>query len=136
MPKLPIQRKRVMMRTVHFLKVIVLALLLASASFVIYSQRQYFMQDARNGLVVSIGMMKLRRAAHSATLLQDGRVLISGGMEKAEGEEINTASTELFDPSTMTFTSAAVMTHRRAGHTATLLASGDVLITGGFDEGA
>ena len=112
-----------------------LVLLLASAAVVTYTQRQYFMQDRSNGSVVSLGRMRLQRAAHSATVLRDGRVLIAGGMEQAEGEEINTASAELFDPSTKTFAPAAAMNQRRAGHTATLLPSGDVLIAGGFDEG-
>ena len=97
---------------------------------------QYFKQDARNGRVVAAGHMTALRSAHTATLLADGRVLLAGGMERAEGAELNTDTAELFDPQTNTCRPVGRMGARRAGHTATLLPSGDVLIVGGFDEGA
>lgn len=97
--------------------------------------------------------MNESRMNHTATLLQNGSVLIAAGINvfaTMSGGNVNGAgaattfsdSAELFDPSTVTFTcvgSAGAhggcsrsMTKTRAGHSATLLANGTVLIAGGF----
>jgi hypothetical protein len=65
---------------------------------------------------------------HTATLLPDGRVLITGG-RNAGGY---LASAETFDPATETFSPVAgSLTTARAGHSATLLPDGRVLLLGG-----
>jgi hypothetical protein len=72
------------------------------------------------------------RAGHEATLLADGKVLITGGFSLAASgaPALNTA--ELFDPATNTFASLSNrMATTRTGHTATRLADGRVLLTGG-----
>jgi hypothetical protein len=97
---------------------------------------QYFQQDARNGRVTAAGRMTTLRSGHTATLLADGKVLLAGGMERAEGDEVNTDTAELFDPAKNNCLPTGRMQAPRSGHTATLLANGDVLITGGFDHGA
>src|SRR5436190_1936842 len=72
--------------------------------------------------------MGTARVDHTATLLKDGRVLITGG-SNATGT-LNSA--EIFDPSTGTFSAVSgSMNMARARHTATLLSSGKVLIAGG-----
>ncbi|MEP7345849.1 MAG: kelch repeat-containing protein [Gemmatimonadaceae bacterium] len=71
--------------------------------------------------------MSVARAAHSATLLSDGRVLIVGGLEGAAG------SAELFDPTTRTFSRTGSPRVPRGAHTATLLPDGRVLIAGGYN---
>ena len=73
------------------------------------------------------GDMGTERAAHTATLLQNGKVLITGGFNNAE----ILATAELFDPVSGTFTPTSAMTSPRFSHTATLLANGKVLVTGG-----
>ncbi len=105
-----------------------------AASF-LYLYRQTFFQDERSGTVRPAARMTTLRSAHTATRLLDGRILITGGMESAEGDEVNTASAEVYDPATNSFKVTGVMTTPRAGQTATLLHNGDVLITGGFDKG-
>ena len=76
------------------------------------------------------GSMEFPRAGHTATLLQDGTVLITGG-ENATGP---LASAEIFNPSSGTFSSTkGSMECARVGHTATLLIDGTVLVTGGND---
>ncbi|MDX1414927.1 MAG: kelch repeat-containing protein [Candidatus Promineifilaceae bacterium] len=74
------------------------------------------------------------RAAHTATRLADGRVLITGGFRSAGTAEIPIRSAEIFDPQTMNFTPVSDMIEARAGHTATLLPDGRVLIAGGWGE--
>jgi hypothetical protein len=73
------------------------------------------------------------RAAHSATLLSDGRVLIAGGFREEGTSEIAISSAELFDPETNNFTPTGEMNEPRDGHTATLLPNGQVLIVGGWN---
>ncbi|MEO5886197.1 MAG: kelch repeat-containing protein [Anaerolineales bacterium] len=74
------------------------------------------------------------RAAHTATLLSDGRVLIAGGFREEGTSEIAIASAEIFDPETNTFTPTSDMNAPRNGHTATLLPNGQVLIAGGWNQ--
>jgi hypothetical protein len=82
------------------------------------------------------GNMTAPRANHTATLLPDGEVLITGGTSfttTAGGEHVYfccVASAELYDSHTGVFASIDSMTAVRGGHTATLLNSGEVLIVG------
>jgi len=90
--------------------------------------------DFRTETVVPTGAMGSARVGHRASLLQDGRVLISGGCSTPGCQELGPVfdTLELYDPSTGKFTkSAAVMSETRAGHTATVLPDGRVLLTGG-----
>lgn len=73
----------------------------------------------------------VQRAAHNASALPDGRVLISGGCV-VDGCGEATASTELFDPARRRFVAGPPMATPRDGHTATVLADGRVLVTGGW----
>ena len=75
--------------------------------------------------------MTVARANHTATLLQDGRVLVAGGRSQDEWVGIFHQSTEIYDPVTGTWTQAADMNIARADHTATLLQDGRVLVKGG-----
>lgn len=71
------------------------------------------------------------RSHHAATLLQDGRVLLTGGYEDAWPVYRNgTAKAEIYDPRTRSFVPTGDMTERRVHHAATLLANGQVLIAG------
>src|SRR5579862_1772399 len=77
------------------------------------------------------GSMTTPRQFHTATLLTNGKVLITGG----RGAPAAGASAELYDPSTGIFTNTGRMTAPRSLHTATLLPSGQVLIAGGDSNG-
>ena len=72
------------------------------------------------------------RWAHTATLLEDGRVLIVGGHETASKK---LESAEIYDPASQTWSSAGNMSDKRGeGHSATLLSDGRVLVFGETDE--
>jgi uncharacterized protein (TIGR03437 family) len=70
---------------------------------------------------------------HTATLLPNGKVLLTGGVSEDFG---TFRVAELYDPLTGTFTATGSMTTPRAEHTATLLPDGTVLIAGGQYIGA
>jgi WD40 repeat protein len=77
--------------------------------------------------------MNAERAAHTATRLPDGKVLIAGGFREEGTSEIAIASAELFDSATNTFIPTSDMNEPRNGHTATLLPNGLVLLVGGWN---
>lgn len=79
------------------------------------------------------GSLLAPRHGHTATLLDDGRVLIAGGAIGATSDRpgVRTASAEVYDPRTGTFTDAGRMTVARSFHTAVRLQSGAVLLVGG-----
>ena len=77
---------------------------------------------------VLTGSAKNARQYHTATLLNNGLVLIAGGY----GSTSTLASAELYNPATGTFAPTGSMSTARSQHTATLLPNGMVLIAGGI----
>ena len=75
-----------------------------------------------------VGPMGTGRQIHTATTLQDGRVLVVGGYDLGDGA---LASAVLYDPRSDTFSSTGSLAEARGYQTATMLANGRVLITGG-----
>lgn len=64
---------------------------------------------------------------HTATLLDDGRVLVAGGTVNG----LISSDIELFDPASGTSTLVALMVQPRTDHAAARLADDTVLIVGG-----
>lgn len=84
--------------------------------------------DGRTGIAVTTGAPVQSRYAATATLLNDGKVLVSAGLT-AEGL---TATAELYDPGTHEFSpTVGTLNYARFGHSANLLPDGRVLIYGG-----
>jgi len=87
--------------------------------------------DERTGKFARVGGMHIGRSMHTATLLQDGRVLVAGG---GTGREQVTDTAEIYDPGSRTFSQVGKMLKPRYKHTAVLLGDGTVLVAGGSDE--
>jgi Kelch motif len=84
-----------------------------------------------NGTWVAAGRLNLPRTQGNLVLLPDGRALATGGGIEGSPGWTSTASVELFDPTKGAWTIGTPMSVARAQHTATVLPSGDVLVTGG-----
>jgi hypothetical protein len=87
--------------------------------------------DPATGRFSTTGVMTTVRAGHTATPLPSGQVLVTGGGESGEGGSYATAEAEVYAPATGLFSATGTMTMARSEHTATLLLSGQVLVTGG-----
>ena len=102
----------------------------------------------KNGSWSNAGVLAKGRVGHTATLLKDGRVLVTGGfkieyvwdasLEKFVLVYVYFRECELWNPVSKTWSSAKSLKHARANHTATRLITGPntgkVLLAGGTDE--
>jgi hypothetical protein len=89
--------------------------------------------EANRGSFVATGSMSVARTGHTATRLKNGSILIAGGSSQIFGGGTIFGSAELYDPSRGRFSRTGAMLAARTGHTATLLANGNVLIACGDD---
>ena len=80
--------------------------------------------------IVGTVQLNIERRGHTATLLEDGKVLIVGG----DNQSGIVNQVELLDPASQTSSLAAMPIVARTDHTATRLADGRVLIIGGRDQ--
>ena len=95
--------------------------------------------DPETGAWSPAGSLGVRRFFPSATLLADGRVLVTGGSgdvgEVGAGSRFRPVnSAELYDPVTNTWSPTGDMISARYGHTSTLLPNGKVLVAGGLES--
>jgi hypothetical protein len=99
--------------------------------------------DPHTGTFVRTGRMNVARDSFGACLLDDGRVLVTGGLPKAipapprisvNYSTAPLASAELYDPRTGSFTTTGNMLFPRAGHAAVRMRDGKVLIVEGISS--
>jgi hypothetical protein len=69
---------------------------------------------------------------NTATLLANGKVLLTGGVNPFTGHSVTNAY--LYDPATDTWNTTGAMTTARSEHTATMLPDGRVLVAGGLSQ--
>jgi hypothetical protein len=81
----------------------------------------------------STGSMASTRVGHTATLLNNGKVLVTGGVSTDGNSRLATA--EVYDPAAGTWSTTGALASPRVDHTATLLPNGKVLISGGTANG-
>ena len=95
--------------------------------------------DPATGKFVPTGSLNVARDSATSTLLANGQVLVAAGAYFTGPNSYSLVvhylgSAELYDPASGTFTLTGSLNFARAGHTATLLGDGDVLIAGGGDS--
>jgi hypothetical protein len=90
--------------------------------------------DARAGKQVwsFTGNMHYYHTSHTATLLNNGEVLVAGGYGLGTGYQ---TYAELYNPSSGAFTLTGSLNTGRTRHAAALLPGGEVLIVGGLGSG-
>jgi hypothetical protein len=92
--------------------------------------------DPATGAWAPAAPMTDSRLAHPLVPLQDGRVLAVGGRRSIGRDRgIGQGFCELYDPAADTWTRTGSLHAARAGHQATLLPDGTVLVTGGDGPG-
>lgn len=89
--------------------------------------------------------MNTPRALHQAVVLNDGRVYVCGGSTSISGADpvaqllsvisSATATAEIYNPASNTWSGAASLSSARTGHAAQLLSDGRVLVAGGVQAG-
>jgi len=114
----------------HRLSMLLLLTLLCAACLAVLPWRGLLLRAApSNWIWQAVPDLAVPRYNHTATLLNDGRVLILGGYGLND-ERLDSA--EIFDPVTNTWrTVTATSAWPRVFHTATLLNDGRVLVVGG-----
>ena len=99
--------------------------------------------DPVTGSFALTGSTQLGREFHTATLRNDGTVLVAGGanfrpaVNSGAGMGFlpeSTATVEVFNPLSRSFTPTSSMVEARSRQTATLPSDGTVVLTGGVDE--
>jgi len=85
------------------------------------------------GKFAATGNMTATRVEHTAVLLANGKVLVSGGNNQTVNGATPLASAELYDPATGKWSATGSMSNARAGHTSTVLHNGKVVNAGGSD---
>jgi len=86
--------------------------------------------DPTTGAWSSAGLLSVARFGHTASLLPNGKVLVTGGCTASDCST-DTAVSELYDPTSNTWSTTGSLNTARSYQTAVLLKTGKVLAIGG-----
>ena len=100
---------------------------LGTSSVILGSAELY---DPKTGLWTSAGSLSVARLGHTATLLSSGKVLVTGGCLD-DLCATTTGVSELYDPTSNTWSTTGTLNTARYFHTAVALKTGKVLAIGG-----
>jgi N-acetylneuraminic acid mutarotase len=103
---------------------VLLVYLLASATQVLAQQPKWNPTSA----------LGTARFQHTATPLEDGKVLVVGGLISCRQGCETTSTAELYDPATGTWSSAGTLPDPLANHATVRLQNGKVLVVGGYSR--
>ena len=92
--------------------------------------------DPETGRFSRVGDLNADHWQHTGTLLEDGTVLVTGGFEYQGDAWMTHTVSEIYDPVTQAFVETGSLNVDRRLHAAVLLASGQVLVTGGIKSTA
>lgn len=87
--------------------------------------------DPATGIFSATGSLSTARRNHTATLLNNGKVLVAGGYNGGDSSN-NLDAPEIYDPATGIFSVTGSMGTPRRYPTANLLLDGKVLVVGGY----
>jgi hypothetical protein len=91
--------------------------------------------DPATGIWTPTGSLATPRSGHTATLLSTGKVLVAGGDETYLSPGLGLGgTTELYDPTTGSWSATGNLNIPRIDFTATVLTNGKVLVAGGVDN--
>lgn len=92
--------------------------------------------DAKTQTWTGAASLATPRTDHTATLLPDGKVLVTGGYDTSSGSPVAVATAEVYDPATNKWTGAGTLGSGRANASASLLPDGRVMVVGGETSSA
>ncbi len=85
-----------------------------------------------------VAPLQIARRGHTATLMPDGKVLVTGGTDGGSDNGtdggLQIKGTEIYDPAADKWSFAPELGTARSSHTATLLSTGVLLVAGGMDN--
>lgn len=105
--------------------------LIASCALLIYLFGGYYRIWAQQPIWTTTGSLHTARSGHTATVLQNGKVLVVGGLIGCKSNCDETNSAELYDPATGLWNVVASAHWPRFQHAAVRLTDGRVLVVGG-----
>ncbi len=84
---------------------------------------------------ITLTSLSQTRFYHTATKLQDGRVVVAGGGYDNFNIWYTLVNVDVFDPTTSAWSVGPFLNHERRSHAAALLPGGGLLVMGGSDSG-